>query len=402
MNSIPFDILSNVAFGILALSSTILSLYYRKHLVLYKGVAILLFAAGSSSLAKSAMIVSDTWIACVIYYSSRAFIPIFLVVFAEYILKVSFHITIKLIILTLSWVFLIASFFQLGSYFRPFTLAHDIFFSSVLILLTIRVALSYATSNEILLKRFLLIFLCTLISVVVIESLGNFNPYFTAGLSALAFTHGIVLISSTGGYNHLKHKLAPLLYILLFGVTICLLLKLLHFDISRAYLLSLLVITISVLSFLYIYREISISPKSVASSLLISRLLKLPLHDQDKLFSELRKWDEISELHLIHHEGNGDTEMLNSLFLKVGRAIHKYQLNSLHKIFSIDSLNLTGIEVAQFYLKKFDCQSLLQISDKGHFIALKYANGINPALYAHEISLMTKIVYLASNNSKQG
>lgn len=403
MSYIPFDILSNVAFGILALSAAVLALYYRKNIVLYKGVSILLLAAGSSSLAKSAMLVTDSWSVCVIYYSSRAFIPIFLVVFAEYILKVSFHIIIKLIILTFSWVFLIGSFIQLGTYFRPFTLAHDIFFIIVLLLLATRVAFSYATSTEILLKRFLLIFLCTLISVVVIESVGKFNPYFTAGLSALAISLGIVLISSTGGYNHLKHKMAPLLYILLFGITICLLLKLLHFSINSAYLLSLLVLTISVLSFLYIYREMSISPKTVASSLLISRLLKLPLHDQDRLFSELRKWDEISELHLIHHQASeGETEILNSLFLKLGRAIHKYQINSLYKVFSIDSLNLSGIEVARFYLKKFDCQSLLQISDNGDFIALKYANGINPALYANEISLMTKIVYLASNNPKQG
>ena len=80
--------------------------------------------------------------------------------------------------------------------------------------------------------------------------------------------------------------------------------------------------------------------------------------------------------------------------------MHKYRLNELSKALSYNPNFVSGIGVAGYYFKKYESDSLFQLSDKGDFIAVQYLDGLNPALYAAEFTIMSKIVFTISGTSK--
>lgn len=400
MHNISLNILVNVLFGVFAVAGGFLVLFYRKNLALYKGVAILLFALGVSSCITPFLGGDYGRMILILYLLSRGIIPIFLVVFSEYILKINYHIIVKLLLLTASWCLVIGSFFQrnTGTFY---TQASDFFFLAVLLLIMVKLALSFVSLQERLLKKYMVIFFVTIILVTINElvrfdATNFYNPY-SMGVSSLLVTHGIILIITSGGSSRLRQKLSALLYILIFSGILCILLKLFHAEIELDYLETILVISISILSIYYLVKEVSKNPKEIGSALLISRLLSLPLHNKEQFLEELRQWEEINALHFVEHATiEGNVSGLNSLFSKAGRVIHKNQVSALITTLAFSPSIISGIEVAQFYFKKFDCQSLFQISEAGDFIAIKYMKGLNPALYANELSLMTKIVFSAN------
>ena len=405
MPNAPIYVLINLLFGIFATAAAGLVLYYRKNFTLHNGVAILLFAVGIYSFSNGIMTVYDSRFVCLLYLFSHATIPIFLVLFSEYILKVNYHIVIKLLILSATWFFIIGSFVQRTVESSGYVAASTIFSVLVLCVVIFSVTVSYFSSGEKLLKKYLIIFLIALLFVLssevskIISDDGYHNFY--SGLSAFVVTHAIILIITSGGYSRIKQKLPALLYIVGISLLLCILLRFLHSELELKHLLSLLVLSTGVLSMSYLWDEVSKGPKKIGSTLLISRLLTLPLHDKEQFLVELRKWEEICELHLVKHESiEGNLSDLSSLFVKVGRSIHKYQIATLDKALAFNPNLRSGIEVSRFYFKKFDCHSLFQISENGDFLAIKYMKGLNPALFSNEISMMTKIVFSVSGNSK--
>jgi len=72
---------------------------------------------------------------------------------------------------------------------------------------------------------------------------------------------------------------------------------------------------------------------------------------------------------------------------------HKFQMETLSKAMAYDSELLSGLDIARFYLKKFNSDSLIQLSEQGDFLSVKYSAGLNPALYTNEISIMSKILF---------
>lgn len=403
MHNISLDVLVNVLFGAFAVAGGFLVLFYRKNLPLYKGVAILLFAFGISSGMTPFLNEDYGRMAFVLYFLSRSIIPIFLVVFSEYILRINYHIIVKLLLLTVSWCLAVGSLFQRNAE-TFYTQSSDFFFLAVLLLILVKLVLSFVSLQERLMKKYVLIFFATVILAAINELMrfGNanfYNPY-SMGISCLLVTHGIILIVTSGGSSRLHQKLEALLYILIFSLVLILLLKLFHAEIELDYLETLLVISISILSIYYLVKEVSRNPKEIGSALLISRLLSLPLHNKEQFLMELRQWEEINALHFVDHTTiEGNVSGLNSLFNETGRVIHKNQVSALITTQAADPRVASGIEVAQFYFKKFDCQSLFQITEAGDFIAIKYMRGLNPVLYANELSLMTKIVF-STNASK--
>lgn len=397
MHNISLDVLVNVLFGAFAVSGGFLALFYRKNLPLYKGVAILLFTLGISSGMTPFISGEYGRMVLVPYFLSRSMIPIFLVVFSEYILKINYHIVIKLLLLMVSWCLAVGSFFQKTTE-TLYKQVSDIFLLLVLLLILVKLVLYFVSLREQLIKKYVQVFLVTILLFVIHELIRfdttNFYNSYSTGVSCLLVTNGVILIVTSGGSSRLRQKLSALLYILMFSGILCLLLKLFHAEIALDYLETILVISISILSINYLVKEVSKNPKEIGSALLISRLLNLPLHNKEQFLKELQQWEEISALHLVDHAAiEGNVSGLNFLFSNAGRIIHKNQVN----VTLGSSLLLTsGIEVAQFYFRKFDCQSLFQISEAGDFIAIKYMKGLNPVLYANELSLMTKIVFSAN------
>jgi hypothetical protein len=400
MNNITLDILVNVLFGAFACAGGFLVLFYRKNLALYKGVAILLFALGISSCITPFLSETTGRALFILYFLSRIIVPIFLVVFSEYILKIRYHIIAKLLLLTASWCLAIGSFFQHDTK-TWYANTSDFFFLAVVVFILVKLVINVASLQERLLKKYVWIFFVTLILLMINElvrfdTINFYNPY-SMGVSALIVTHGVILIITSGGSSRLKQKLSTLLNILMFNIMLCALLEFFHAEIEFKHLASLFVLSISFLSIYYLVKEVSKNPKEIGSALLISRLLSLPLHDKKRFLEELRQWEEINALHFIDHTTiEGSVSGLHALFNSTGGVIHKNQIAPLGMTTAFNPGVLSGIEVAQFYFRKFDCQSLFQISQTGDFIAVQYVKGLNPVLYANELSLMTKIVFSAN------
>jgi hypothetical protein len=402
MGNISFDILVNGLFGGFAISGASLVLFYRKNFTFYKGTAILLFAVGISSCCVALLSSSQPRVVYALYALSTAMVPIFILLFSEYVLKVKYPVLIKLIILSSTWFFVIASFFQ-KSKDTLYATASQLFYLGVLCTVIIYLIIGFVSTREPLLKKYILIYFITLIIVIINEILLETTQYsynsYAIGISSFVVTHGVILIITSGGYSRIKQKLPMLLSIPLFSVVVCALLKLFHTEIEWQYLYTLFVLCMGILSLYYLVGVVSKNQKRIGSALLISRLLSLPLHDKEQFLAALRQWEEIEGLHYIdHRQVEGNFSALAVLFNKTNRAIHKYQMPVLAKTIGLSFIE--GIEIAQFYFKKFDCHSLFQISEAGDFIVVKYMKGLNPALYENELSIMTKIVFSASNGSK--
>lgn len=394
--------LFNILFGSFSIATALVVLFYKKNFVFHNGIAILLLSQGVVACTVDLINIGDTNLACKFYFVSRTLITIFLLLFSEYILKINYHITVKLLTLIPTWVLGIFSFFQKNGNGSWFTSASDIYLIGILLIIITHLLRDYFSSKDRLLNRYLILYLITLsvlLSCEFLRMLKN-TPYnlYASGFSAMVLTHGIILIISSGGYSRMNQKKSKLIFIVLISSILSCSLKLLHPAIPMEYVFTLFVIAVFILSFNYMLREMSKNPKEIRSAFLISRLLSLQLNDKDIFLRELRQWEEISELHYVEHLNiEGNSSNLNLLFQKTGRVIHKFQIPELMKALAYNPNFISGIEVAQYYFKKMGCNSLFQVADKGDFLAIKYMKGLNPALYSNELSIMSKIIFSVSN-----
>lgn len=128
----------------------------------------------------------------------------------------------------------------------------------------------------------------------------------------------------------------------------------------------------------------------------------MPLTNKSKFLDELKDWKEIKAVYLVDKDSlEGNAAILCLLFQKNNRVVHKFQLKELFKTLSYNETFLSGIEIARFHLKKYECHSLFQLTDNGDFIAIRYMEGLNPALYTNELAIMSKIVYSVSTTHTQ-
>ena len=154
----------------------------------------------------------------------------------------------------------------------------------------------------------------------------------------------------------------------------------------------------TLLSTFYIVQEIAINPEKINAAYLISKTLELPLKNTPQLLEILRGWQEIKHVDWVKKdEIEGDLLDLLTVFKKAGPVTHKFQIEDMERVSAYQPKYLNGIEIAKYYLKKFECASLFLVNDKGDFIAMQYATGINPALYQNELAIMSKIVYATRN-----
>lgn len=405
MQNIPLHVLSNLLFGFFAIATAMVVLFYRKNFTLYKGIAILLLSLGGAAFTKGIMDIYNADVVFKIYFLSRALIPIFLILFSEYLLKINYQIIIKLFCLVLTWILGIISFFQTKTINSTYINAIDAFLILVVFTIIIHLLISLYFQKNRLLHRYVFIFFVTLIIVLGIEILNKFTKtffnYYISGISSIVLTHGLILIFTSAGYIFIEQKLPKIIYLVFL---ICILpgsLKFLYPEISTEYLAALFIICVTVFSIYYMFEEVSKNPGKIRSAILISRLLGLTLHNRDKLLEELRKWEEIQELHLVEHsQVEGISFNLNLLFQKTGRVIHKFQLSEFEKALAYNPNFISGIEIAHYYFKKFECQSIIQLSEQGDFVTMKYMPGLNPALYTNDISIMSKIIYSVVSGQK--
>ncbi len=396
MQHISLTVLIDLLFGFFAIFTATLVLIYRKNFSFHIGITILLFAQGVSSCSFACIDFFNGGLPNLLYLLGRAFTPIFLLLFSEYTLKLYYHIGIKLLVLTLTFFLGFTAFFKMDSLWY-ITLV-NCYTIMVLIIISIHILKKLFLKDDKLLFRYHLIFFIMLLILLSIELIPNFT---SPGISALIITHGSMLIITSGGFSHLEQKFSQFFMMLLFGILLYAFLILLFPNVNRQYLEVLFVLSFFILSLYYIFFEISKNPKRIRSVFLISRLLSSNIHNKIAFIKELEKWDEIENVQCIEHSDiEGNSAHLKLLFHKTGRVVHKAQTTELEKVLKYNSNFISGLEIACFYLKKFDADSLFQLSDKGDFIAVKYITGLNPLLYASELSIMSKVIFLVYSSNK--
>ena len=405
MNNIPLHVVTNILFGIFSALTAILILFYKKNFSFHNGIAIMLIAFGVLSISDGIIHLSYSLVSYKFYFLSRCIIPIFTLQFSEYVLRISYSIIIKLSVLIPTIFLGILAFFQtsLGNIlYENFV---DAFLISTLLLILFKTLANLITSKHALLQKYLMIFFVTILVVVVNECFRKFSDSFynlySVGIISMVVSHGVVLIITSGGYGLLIQKIPKIINIFILSSVLCFSLNLFQNTIAPNYLQTLFIISFFLFSLNYMIGEVSKNPKEIRASYLITRILNLPINDKSIFIEELRAWDEISDLHIIDNSKiEGNVQHLNLLFQKTGRVIHKYQIAELSKVLDYNANFLSGLDIAKYYLKKMDCNSLFQLNDKGDFLAIKYISGLNPALYSNELSMMSKIVFSISNIQK--
>ena len=402
---ISISLIANISFGLLALFSAIAIIIYRKNFPLHNGIVILFFSVGAISILSSLTSTYDNILFIKLYFVSKCVLPIFLLIFSEYILKIYYTIRIKLLVLISTVVFGILAFLQSDTN-NLFEIVLNYFWVGLALLIFTHIMRTLFRNPGLLARRNLIIaiLLCfaMLLNIVVKQIDGSSIAAFSDGLYALLVTHLIVLIIASAGINQLRALLKKVLIIIALSLMLPLSLKLFYPEIRQDYLITLCIFSSTVFSLIYVIGEIIKNPKEIRSSKLISRLLNIPLQDRSRFLSTLGEWDEVEKLHIVQHEQiEGEVDKLDLFFERVGYVVHKYQIQELNKVLGNNSDYKTGIEVAEFYFKKFQCNSLFQLSHKGDLMTLKYIDGLNPALFANEISLMSKIVSSISSKEKE-
>ena len=402
---IQFPALVCLLCGLFAITTAITVLIYRKKFVFFAGIIILLFAGGTLSFTTGLMNMYDSNIIYIFHFFGFSLIPLILLQFSEYILKINYHIRIKLFTLLSTFVFAFASFFQIDASHNLILISEDLFFAIVILIIIFHLSKPVLSEDEMLLHRLRRIYLVT-ISIFLIGELSRYFSdtnfiLFSAGISAIVLTHGMILIFTSDDNRRLIEKFPRLIYILLMSFILVLSFKLLYSEFQTEYQGSLFILCLVLFSIYYMFGEVSKKPTQIRSALLVSRLLGLPIHDRIKFLEELRQWHEIKSLNYIEaSQVEGDVANLNLIFHKTGSVIHKFQINEVSKVLALNPEFASGIEVAKFYLKKFESDSLFQLSENGEYLAVKYVPGLNPALYANEISAMSKIVFTMSSTNK--
>ncbi len=299
----------------------------------------------------------------------------------------------------------VLAFFQSGTD-NLFEIVLNYFWIGLALLIFIHIIRTLFRNPGLFARRNLIIatFLCfaMLFNITVKQINHNSIAGFSDGLYALLVTHLIILIIASAGINQLRELLKKVLIILALSLLLPLSLKLFYPEIREEYLITLCILSSTIFSIIYVIGEIIKNPREIRSTKLIYRLLTTPTQDRSRFLSALSEWDEVEKLHIVQHESiEGEVNKLDLLFERVGYVVHKYQIQELNKVLGNNSDYKTGIEVAEFYFKKFQCSSLFQLSYKGDLMTLKYIDGLNPALFSDEISLMSKIMSSISNKEKE-
>lgn len=377
----------------------------RKQFPLYGGIVILLFSISISGLCFG--LFQETNIAGYQKLSllGKTVASIYLVIFSEYILKLRFEIWIKAFLLTLTVLFGTLPFFKEIYDNHLYLIASDIYSNGIIIFLIIKLFIEYVSKNEDLIKKYQFVFMIALITVVSVNMCDlNTNvrkDQFSYGTSALMITYGIVSIIAAGSVRAIKYQLRKTFILLLISFAVIILLKFLQPTIDKAYLYTLSIVLIIITMMYYVLSEIFREKRSMRTTYLINRLLELSFNNRRKLLYELKAWEEIKDINLVHHSKiEGNISNLNLLFDKTDRVIHKNLLQILNRSLEYDEDTKSGIDTIAYYFKKLDCDLIFQISDKGDFIAIKFILGLNPVLYSNVISIMAKIVYTINNSSK--
>ena len=405
METIQFPALVSLLCGFFAIITALIVLIYKKKFVFFAGIVILLFAEGIVSFSTGLMGKDESHIIYKLYFFGSSLIPLILLQFSEYILKLNYSIRIKLFTLIPTFVLAFASFFQKNLNHNLDMVLGDLFFAIVILIIIFNLSKPVFSDDDMLLHRFKRIYIVT-ISMLLVSVIFKylFGPNFillTTGISAIVLTHGMILIFTSDDNRRLIQKISTLIYIILMSLILALSFKIIYPEIKIDHLCSLFTLCLILLSIYYMLVEVSKEPTQIRSAFLISRLLGLPIHDKMKFLEELSQWHEIKSLNYIDESKiEGDVANFNLLFYRTDRVIHKFQINELSKVFALSSDFVSGIEVAKFYLKKFDSDSLFQLSDRGDFLAIKYIPGLNPSLYANEISVMSKIVFTMTGANK--
>jgi len=403
LHSIPA--LVDLSYGIFAVLTASFVLFYKKNYAHFIIIAILLFAEGAYVITGGFLDYGSSRWVFKLYFLGRAVTPLFILVFSEYELKINYGVRLKIFCLAGTVFTGFFSFFQRGNNTGFYGMANHFFFIAVAAIVLARATISFPGRKDLLLRFYLLLFLCALGIILINEALPQTEkfPYtfYTSGISSFVLTHAIIIIITSGGFR-MRKKIIRLAYITLFSLLLPLAFKGLFPQVSSGQQLALFILSSSALSVFYMVGEVSKNPKELGSASLIARFLKMPLNDMESLFDALRKWREVEHLHFIgHHEAEGNIHDLNMLFLKTKRIVHGYQVAGLMKALAYHPGLISGIEMAQYYLRKLDCDSLFQVSESGDFIGIKYIEGLNPALFSNELILMSKIIFSGSDLKTQ-
>ncbi|MEO8145981.1 MAG: hypothetical protein ABI723_00025, partial [Bacteroidia bacterium] len=215
--TIPFPALVNLLFGFFAIATGVVVLFYRKNFVFSTGIVVLLFAEGIVAFATGLLSIYEAHIIYKLYFFAYSIIPLLLLQFSEYTLRINYRIRIKFFTLTGTIVLAFVSLFQNDMSHSYFVMTGDIFFVTSLLIIIIHLLKPVLSAQDKLLYSFQFIYLITISALLVIEALKNFSDtnfnQFATGISAILLTHGMILIFTSGGTSRLVQKLPKIIYI---------------------------------------------------------------------------------------------------------------------------------------------------------------------------------------------
>jgi hypothetical protein len=404
--TIPLSTLANICVGLFSLFTACAILVYKKNFSLFWAIFILLFAEGISTILRPFMLSSFAFQSSYLFklfFLSRAVLPIFLLLFSEYILKVRYHISFKLVCLAATIGIAFAALFQSSDVSESYAAVNYYFNGAMILLIMLHLLVRIVRESDLLMKRYLLIYFSSCAILLAGEWMKKYAPFPSTKMAGVipcfVLAHGIIAIISSGGSLRLFQKIPKVLYIVAMSSLLPLTLLLLFPDISHSILFTLALLLSVSLSLFYMFREVSKNPRELRSAPMISRLVSMPKKNKEILYAQLRSWPEVEGIHPITSaEIEGNAQDLNLLFQKTGHVIHKFQMSGLEKVLAYNPAFISGTEIANYYFRKLDCQSLFQISDSGDFIGVRYSLGINPSLHTNELSIMSKIVFSIFNS----
>lgn len=389
---IPFA--ANILFGLFALSSGFFVITMRKKFPLYLGIIILLLAVSISSISNAFLLYMPGEFWFKLHYLCRAFIPIYLFVFVEYILKIWYKPLLKSFLLSLSLILFILSFthFVHTSWYLNFSY----YFTLIsLLFLLVKLCIKLNTYQDLFLTRCRILFIGYLIIMIVAFLFSKFSYLHLAtllpALEAFLLAHIVLLIITTGYTIDIR----TLFFSITGSIVILFVSKLFISGLNYKNLILLFLILITYFSISYSFTMIFRSKIYEKTTELVTRFLKLPLDNIDSLTFSLLEWDEIKDIQIVQHTADKDQiRNLNNAFKKMNGVVYK---NFSDRDYSYsDSLN-SGFEILKYYFKKHECDYIFQVAEDGRFYVVKLIPGLNPVAYNSMLLIIGKTLFSIHN-----
>jgi hypothetical protein len=392
----------NVLSAILLLFSGVLVFLYRQNFRMHNGIIFLFVSLGIFSLTTYIEFSFDSIIVSKFKLISQGILPIFILLFSEYVLKANYHIVLKFSVLIPTLVLPLSAFFNPIISVPEYTLSVDLFMLYTFSLVLISSLKIYFRTNKPLLKKYLLTFFILIVYSILFAANKIFkfddSLVFSAGTFAFIGAHLIGIIISSGSTLRFFQKLKHIIFGVIFCLTISFGLFLFDPAINIESLKILFVLNIFLLSYYFFWIELRIDRKKIRSASLIADLLTINFGNNKKLLAKIRSWEQIKAISYVKSsEIEGDVKNLLLIFQQTGPIVHKHQLKILNKN-SKKNYNEKGVEMLNYYFKTLDCDSVYQISYKGDFVSLSYMDGFNPALHENELNIMGKIIFYIVNS----